>query len=271
MSELYRDFIDRKADQIINGLGGTITPAPGNAELYRDFLDRKFDDVINSIDNVLPIGSASGNPATFYTSLVKPLVKLKGIYNEHQTGSGVPTFSNIRDFMPINQFTIDFNNDVNTISLTNNYNQLAFDDNEVKCEKTYITFDGSESWARTSTNIFRINLDPHFDVINGVYVDMTSNCAKYHFVGESTSLSDNEFMWFYGTKNLFVRCDLANNDLTTFKGLLNTNNLVIGGKLESISESVILPDLITISGQNTIQGTLDEYIPYYRYLPIDLI
>ena len=49
MSDLYRDFIDQKADQIINSLGGTITPAPGNAELYRDFLDRKFDDVINAL------------------------------------------------------------------------------------------------------------------------------------------------------------------------------------------------------------------------------
>ena len=52
MSELYRDFIDGKADEIINSLGGTITPAPANAELYRDFLDRKFDDVINAIGNV---------------------------------------------------------------------------------------------------------------------------------------------------------------------------------------------------------------------------
>ena len=52
MSDLYRDFIDQKADQIINNLGGTITPAPANAELYRDFLDRKFDDVINAIGNV---------------------------------------------------------------------------------------------------------------------------------------------------------------------------------------------------------------------------
>lgn len=52
MSELYRDFIDGKADEIINSLGGTITPAPANTELYRDFLDRKFDDVINAIGNV---------------------------------------------------------------------------------------------------------------------------------------------------------------------------------------------------------------------------
>ena len=51
-NELYRDFIDRKADAIINSLGGTITPAPANAELYRDFLDRKFDDVVNAIGNV---------------------------------------------------------------------------------------------------------------------------------------------------------------------------------------------------------------------------
>ena len=51
MSDLYRDFIDRKADQIITDLGGTITPTPPN-ELYRDFPDRKFDDVINAIGNL---------------------------------------------------------------------------------------------------------------------------------------------------------------------------------------------------------------------------
>ena len=47
----YRDFIDDKANGIITGLGGTITPAPANPELYRDFLERKFDDVINAIGN----------------------------------------------------------------------------------------------------------------------------------------------------------------------------------------------------------------------------
>ena len=67
MSDLYRDFIDQKADQIINSLGGTITPAVPN-ELYRDFLDRKFDDVINAISGFNPIKSFSykgtnSNPA----------------------------------------------------------------------------------------------------------------------------------------------------------------------------------------------------------------
>ena len=49
MNELYRDFVDSKANEIINDLGGTITPAPSNDETYREFLDRKFDDVINAL------------------------------------------------------------------------------------------------------------------------------------------------------------------------------------------------------------------------------
>lgn len=57
MNELYRDFIDTKADAIINSLGGTITPAPANAELYHDFLERKFDDVINAVAGYRPIKS----------------------------------------------------------------------------------------------------------------------------------------------------------------------------------------------------------------------
>lgn len=48
-NELYRDFIDREADDIITSLGGTISVGPPN-ELYRDFLDRKFMDVINAIN-----------------------------------------------------------------------------------------------------------------------------------------------------------------------------------------------------------------------------
>lgn len=72
MSDLYRDFIDQKADQIINSLGGTITPAPPN-ELYRDFLDRKFDDVINACNGLVKVksftytgtGSYSNNTIVF--------------------------------------------------------------------------------------------------------------------------------------------------------------------------------------------------------------
>ena len=63
MSELYRDFIDRKADQIITDLGGTITPSPVNTELYRDFLGRKFDDVITAITNISTGGVLSGDTA----------------------------------------------------------------------------------------------------------------------------------------------------------------------------------------------------------------
>lgn len=63
MSEFYRDFIDRKADEIITDLGGTITPAPTNTELYRDFLGRKFDDVITAIVNMSTGGVLSGDTA----------------------------------------------------------------------------------------------------------------------------------------------------------------------------------------------------------------
>ena len=78
MSDLYRDFIDQKADQIINSLGGTITPAVPN-ELYRDFLDRKFDDVINAVDNVkVKKFTYTGNGSTVNTITfpTKPLAIL---------------------------------------------------------------------------------------------------------------------------------------------------------------------------------------------------
>lgn len=90
-NELYRDFIDGKADAIINSLGGTITPA--NAELYRDFLDRKFDDVINAIAGFNPIKSFTytglGSLTNAITFPEKPKFIL-AIFSQH-TANGVTT------------------------------------------------------------------------------------------------------------------------------------------------------------------------------------
>lgn len=82
-NELYRDFIDTKADSIINSLGGTITPAPANAELYRDFLDRKFDDVINAINNVkiksyTYKGNGSGTNSIIFPEIPKIVLAIFG-------------------------------------------------------------------------------------------------------------------------------------------------------------------------------------------------
>lgn len=62
----YRDFIDNKANEIITGLGGNITPAPANPELYRDFLNRKFDDVINALGYPVRTYSYKGNGASTF-------------------------------------------------------------------------------------------------------------------------------------------------------------------------------------------------------------
>lgn len=88
MSELYRDFIDRKADQIVNSLGGAITPPPANAELYRDFLDRKFDDVINAIGNVkIKSFTYTGNDALSHDIVFDELPKLVLIEGILSTGT----------------------------------------------------------------------------------------------------------------------------------------------------------------------------------------
>lgn len=108
MSELYKDFIDRKADQIITDLGGTITPAPANAELYRDFLGRKFDDVITAITNMSTGGVLSGDTApnnadgdnndlyVQYDSsynVVALYVKLNDIWRSISTTGSIHTYS----------------------------------------------------------------------------------------------------------------------------------------------------------------------------------
>lgn len=90
MSDLYRDFIDQKADQIINSLGGTITPAPPN-ELYRDFLDRKFDDVINACNGLVKVKSFTyiGDDSTTNDIIFDNKPKfIFGIFNKFTSSTG---------------------------------------------------------------------------------------------------------------------------------------------------------------------------------------
>lgn len=131
MSELYRDFIDRKADEIITDLGGTITPAPANAELYRDFLGRKFDDVITAITNISTGGVLSGDTApnnadgdnndlyVQYDSsynVVALYVKLNDIWRSISTTGSIHTYSTTEqvvgkwiDGKPIYEITVSGN------------------------------------------------------------------------------------------------------------------------------------------------------------------
>lgn len=110
-NELYRDFIDRKADAIINSLGGTITPAPANAELYRDFLDRKFDDVVNAIGNVKVksftyTGNDSLNLNLTIPANAKFIISIQGVIpvsggNNGFYSTGLVDLNNLNKWLPV--------------------------------------------------------------------------------------------------------------------------------------------------------------------------
>ena len=99
-AELYRDFINIKANDVITALNGTITPPPAGVELYRDFLNRKFNDVIAGIGSYIPpvsFPTVSGSIVTFnsqYAGL--PLKSHKIALTATQSGSGTPSPDNVR-------------------------------------------------------------------------------------------------------------------------------------------------------------------------------
>ena len=123
MSELYRDFIDRKTNDIINILDGVITPT-ATAELYRDFLNRKFNDVIAGIGSYIPpvsFPTVSGSIVTFnsqYAGL--PLKSCTSLISGYQEGSGTPSPSNPRTLHPFSSGTLTANSDAYTITFGQN-------------------------------------------------------------------------------------------------------------------------------------------------------
>lgn len=99
-AELYRDFINIKANDVITALNGTITPPPAGVELYRDFLNRKFNDVIAGIGSYIPpvsFPTVSGSIVTFNSQYVGlPLKSHKIALTATQSGSGTPSPDNVR-------------------------------------------------------------------------------------------------------------------------------------------------------------------------------
>ena len=121
--------------------------------------------------------------------------------------------------------------------------------------KAIEVFNGSENWALTYANRFRVNRQPNFSVLAGdnSYNVVSCNMLAYEVVGDSTLLHNNCFTWFSSTNNLFVRAEDITN-LDDFKALLNQTNLVVEGILAEPIE-IDLPDgepIITFNGDNNI-------------------
>ena len=273
MSDLYRDFIDQKADQIINSLGGTITPAPDNAELYRDFLDRKFDDVINAIDNVLPIGSASGNPTTFYTSVSKPLVSCKTEFMCSQSGSGTPSRQNPRPFNAVNQIEITSNTIPVIFPLGDDYFGGYLDIVNKKITATYRknTIPTTPAgWTYNSPNsVFFRPLGKYPAKTNGyVYCDIIEPVLP------SQQVTVDKV--FCGRTNYFntminVKVPSTITTLTQFCEEYGGANIVY--ELATPIEVALsdIPTLSTIIGNNSFASDSGNIDIKYRCLPIDLI
>ena len=272
MSDLYRDFIDQKADQIINSLGGTITPAPANAELYRDFLDRKFDDVINSIDNILPIGSASGNPVTFNTSLSKPLVACTAELQAIQSGSGDPAYNNERPIIGVSNCTSIFNGN----SIFADFNgekfggyidyvnkKAVFNVNKLICDGTNMLWTDRGSYFQTDFIAGMAITNKYPGLCNWLKTDTIA-------IGSGIYIGSNSRRAYIGYG---AWTPLGVTNFNEWNAYLQQHNLEFTYPLATPIEIPLtdLPTLITQEGTNSFSSDIGNIDIKYRCLPIDLI
>ena len=271
-NELYRDFIDGKADEIVTALGGTITPAPANAELYRDFLDRKFDDVINSIDNILPIGTVTGNPVTFYTSLAKLLVECKTVFQATQSGSGTPAYNNERPVIGVynstftfndNNHFIDFNGEKfgGHIDLVNK--KAVFDVGKLICDGTNMSWTDRGSYFQTDFIDGMAVANKYPSLCNWLRTDTIA-------IGNGIYVGSNSRRAYMGYG---VWTPIGVTNFTEWNNYLQLHNLEFTYPLATPIE-IPLPDLpafITQVGNNSVSSDTGSLDVKYRCLPIDLI
>ena len=274
MSELYRDFIDRKADSIINSLGGTITPAPANAELYRDFLDRKFNDVIAGLINVLPIGTASGNPATFNTSLSLPLVSCKTNFMCIQA-SGTPSPSNPLPITGVDDITLTVNGNNVVIDLdgTRYGGYVDVVNSKLVLNRVRVVL-SDLSWSYNSNNnryYATPTLKPK-EIINTS--DIAPMCDIFKGI-KTTPFSDNSIMngWSGNYRSYLVVYSTSITSLTDFNNTISGHEVVYTVQDSQIIEIPLsdIPTLSTIIGNNSFASDSGNIDIKYRCLPIDLI
>lgn len=273
MNELYRDFIDRRADDIINTVGGIITPAPANAELYRDFLDRKFTDVQNGLINVLPIGSASGNPATFNTSLALPLVACNAEFMCTQA-SGTPTPTSPIPIVGVNDITLTVNGNSVVVDLDGTrYGGYVDVVNSVLTITHEILDLGSLTWVYRNNNVFSSlqisdapNLSIPFEIICDSYL-VNNSLTAANIINYNEVISSYPS---YNRKVVMIR-DTNYTDADDFKTAVEGSKLVyeLATPVEiSLSD---IPTLSTIIGNNSFASDIGTVDVKYRCLPIDLI
>lgn len=265
MSELYRDFIDRKADQIINSLGGAITPPPANTELYRDFLDRKFDDVINGIINVLPIRTASGNPVTFNTSLDMPLVDCTVSFSPNTLG--------------ISNITLTINGDNIIIDLDGERHGGYIDLVEKKAYFTWYKPNVNNlNFSLTASGLFQtlslqgvIKSNPSSVVSPYIMSDSFTAVASSSITGPDGANPSPDMVYASNAPGTLFFNYLGTRDINTFKSFLANDNLIVERKNPIVIDLPDIPTISTIIGNNSFASDTGNIDLKYRCLPIDLI
>jgi hypothetical protein len=94
------------------------------SELYRDFLERKLDEIIALLGNIqnslTTTVTSSGMVVNFNTTLISPLVRLLCYIPVSQSGSGTPSSVNPRPFISHNNITLKHSGfDLDTYSSQN--------------------------------------------------------------------------------------------------------------------------------------------------------
>lgn len=265
----YREYIDGKADELIDKIGGIITPPPTNHELYRDFVNRKFNDVINGLDNVVTVGIATGNPVSFNTSLSMPLVKCISDISGYQEGTGTPTPDNVRNLVSFDECNITNKGNTYTLSFGKSIYEgtIDFTTGVLTATKVAKVFNGSENWGLHPgiANWFWVDGQLEDAYISATSADFAnSNMYVQRRYDEASVLSEGQFAIGIPSSGAPVRLAVKDTNQATvsdFKTFLNSNNLQIAYTLASPLEIQLTPTQIqTIIGQNNIisnTGNLD--------------
>lgn len=227
--------------------------------------------VNNKFDDIMPVGSASGNPCTFDTEY--PYL-IQGLKAEIVCGGGNGTPSNPVPLVPHSALNLDVNGDTFTVS----FGQTVYGGVYDKSGRLTIThkvkiYNGSENWTTTTTNDgtkYRPTLSE--DMSDGVMPTTTTEVLNVlcNMFEDKTAVQTYECVegisWQPSGSWRIYTSDYDTNDISLWKTFLSNHNLQIKYELATpIVIDVRSINFATEDGTNNITSDcIGDVTAYYK-------
>lgn len=218
------------------------------------------------VQPAVTVKTATGNPATFTATSGWWLRQVKADFTAAQTGSGVPSPSNVRSITAIEGLTVYHSGEDTSAATEINVTWGAQADaifggsldvlkGQLTVNRALLTIDGDAGWLVAGISKFYLNVT---EAAFGEQPDTGCICNMYPFSGAANSgssgvtIDDSFYLQYSGASYKRVWVYDTTYSLDEFKALLNETPLQVTYGITPVTYNLTSHALAALTGENNV-------------------